>query len=99
MVENLKFVRNYQPSLVLEATLYHGTTQLCSPFSATAKVVGNRINWSERVTFSVKQKDLPKVSKLIISAPAIFRKCYSILFIVEQVILLVGYCIINCVNT
>ncbi len=62
MVENLKSILLFQhSSLAVKVALYHGPTELCAPFTTSAKLRGERINWNETVTFPIEQKDLPKV--------------------------------------
>ncbi len=62
MVENLKsIIHSKHSSLAVKVILYHGTTELCTPFTTSAKLLGERINWNETITFPIKQKDVPKV--------------------------------------
>ena len=47
--------------VVVEATLYHGATQLCDSRCTTSQPVNGLLRVRETITFNIAKKDVPKV--------------------------------------
>lgn len=70
VAKHLKSTKRHQTNIVMTVALYHGSTELCTPFATSTKAMAEEIHWNERASFPIHRKDLPKVNKQL-------HKCYS----------------------
>ena len=47
--------------VIVEATLYHGATQLCEPCCTSPQPINGLLRVKETLTFNIAKKDVPKV--------------------------------------
>ena len=67
------------PSVIVEATLYHGEKPLCTPVTTSAQLLNLSVNWSETLNFKMAKMDVPKSAKILfrISEPLQNRESSS----------------------
>lgn len=65
-VNNLPLVSSKnQPTVIVDATLYHGEKPLCSSVTTSGQLLNLTVMWSETLNFRIAKRDIPKSTKIL----------------------------------